>query len=304
MGCFRDYFNYLRVLPNQLYTSQSGYQACFQLAQEAGYRYVGLEYWNGPAIGVGESWGGNSLASAEGQGVATNCAQVQTTDGSVMWGGIGAIALYDLWDTSLDFETIVSTTEFQYYPVGSVIGGWTTGGTNYVGIVSHQNGIGFASPFPNNLQYACWLQTDHAISSITRMLTGVVVGKTYFVSVWTVCRFFSWTGGDSCPPSQSFTVQLDGVTVYSTSPSSLSWVQVSSAAHTATDTSMSVMFQLSTPYFLYNEFDVAIDAIAVQPTLQVRPVNTPFLTSSDTHPTSDTTSHILVDLIVALFINV
>ena len=97
VGCFNDGF--VRVLPTNLYYQQPGYQTCFDQALSLGYRYVGLEAWNIGNQGgtnTGECWGGNSLTTAESQGVASNCAQVITTDGSVIWAGGGAIALYDL----------------------------------------------------------------------------------------------------------------------------------------------------------------------------------------------------------------
>ena len=97
VGCFRDANIYVtRPLPNELYSSQSSSQACFQKAQQLGYQYVGFEFWNGPASGQGECWAGNSLSNAESQGASTNCAQVMSTDGSVMWAGSYAIAVYDL----------------------------------------------------------------------------------------------------------------------------------------------------------------------------------------------------------------
>ena len=99
LGCFSDDINNLRVLPTNLYYYQKSYLACFQQAQALGYRYVGLEDWNvGTQYGYnsGECWAGNSLISAESQGVATNCAQVSSTDGIVTWGGHDSIALYDL----------------------------------------------------------------------------------------------------------------------------------------------------------------------------------------------------------------
>ena len=99
LGCFIDYYNYVRVLPKSIYNYQTGYLACIQQAQALGYRYVGLESWNsGTQYGYnsGECWAGNSLTSAEGQGGSYNCAQVTSTDGIVMWGGYDSIALYDL----------------------------------------------------------------------------------------------------------------------------------------------------------------------------------------------------------------
>ena len=99
LGCFVDFNNYVRVLPKNIYYHQTGYLACFQQAQALGYRYVGLEAWNaGDETGTnaGECWAGNSLTSAESQGVSTNCAQVASTDGNVIWAGGLSIALYDL----------------------------------------------------------------------------------------------------------------------------------------------------------------------------------------------------------------
>ena len=171
-----------------------------------------------------------------------------------------------------DFENVVSTTSFAYYVIGSVIGGWTTGGIYSVGyngpsnpgggigILSTQNNIGFASPFPSNLQYACWIATiNNAQSFITRTLTGVVVGYAYFVSFWITCR-----SGYPYPPSQSFTVVMDGVTVYSTSPSSTSWVLVTSATNTALHTSMTLMFQLSNLGGSGYDYGMAVDEVALK----------------------------------------
>ena len=288
VGCFVDYTSTIRALPYQIYGDQSGYEACFQQAQFLGYRYVGFQWWNGPALGLGYCFGGNDLTSAESQGIATNCAQVQTTDGSVIWGGaIGSgasNAVSDLWDATFDFENIVITTNFvNFGPVGSVLGGWTAGGNLLnqdarVAIVSSQNGIGYASPFPNNLQYTCVLQTvssGQLISSITRRLTGMVAGSSYFVSFWATCR-----GGYECPPSQSFTVLLDGVTVYSTSPTSTSWVLVSSTTSTALNTSMNLVFQLSN-LGNGNDIDMAIDAIALQHANPWQPKVTQFYCTCD-----------------------
>ena len=101
LGCYVDATNGVRALPTQLYFNQPGYKACFALAQSQGYRYVGFQAWNQgfqSGANAGECWGGNDLASAEGQGVATNCALERSKDGSIMWGGGGlaSIALYDL----------------------------------------------------------------------------------------------------------------------------------------------------------------------------------------------------------------
>ena len=270
MGCFVDQ-SYtttgIRALPMFLYTSISSYQACVRYAVLLGYRYVGFQWWNGPGSGFGSCFGGNSLTNAENQGTSTNCAFAQTTDGSVMWGGGNTNAVYDLSDGSYDFENIVSTNNFyKNNPIGSVIGGWTTGG-NYVtdqsggvGIISYQNSIGFASPFPNNLQYACWFQNSiSAISSITRTISGVVVGNAYYVSFWTTCR-----AGYSCPPPRSFTAFMDGVTVYSTSPSSNSWVLVRSGTYIAIHTSITLMFQLNNLEGVATDFEMGLDAITLQ----------------------------------------
>ena len=189
-----------------------------------------------------------------------------------------------------DFENVVSTSNFQYYVVGSVIGGWTTGGIYSVGlsggdgnpgggicIISSTNNIGFVSPFPSNLQYACWIQTiNNAKASITRTLTGLVVGNAYFVSFWATCR-----SGSECPPSQSFTVLMDAVTVYSTSPSSTSWVLVTSVPNIALHTSMTLMFQVNNLLGgSGQDCGVAIDALALQQSTQ-----------SSTQPSSRPTTH-------------
>ena len=172
-----------------------------------------------------------------------------------------------------DFENIVSTTVGQtWFAVGSVLGGWTTGG-NYVlgpgaGSVSIMSAqwADFPRPFPNNLQYGCFLQTSASMSFITRTLTGITVGKSYFVSFWYSCRRYMGSVYNPlwCPPSQTFTVQLDGTTVYSTSPSSFSWVQVSTVTKVATSMSMTVTFQQNTIPFTSSEYDTGINAIVVQ----------------------------------------
>ena len=207
-----------------------------------------------------------------------------------------------------DFENVVSTTSFVYYVIGSVIGGWTTGGIYSVGyngpsnpgggigILSTQNNIGFASPFPSNLQYACWIATiNNAQSFITRTLTGVVVGYAYFVSFWITCR-----SGYPYPPSQSFTVVMDGVTVYSTSPSSTSWVLVTSATNTALHTSMTLMFQLSNLAGYGNDgndYGMAVDEVALKRALSSRPTSQPTIQPttrpSKGRPKTDFNHHLL-----------
>ena len=182
-----------------------------------------------------------------------------------------------------DFENVVSTTSFAYYVIGSVIGGWTTGGIYSVGyngpinpgggigILSTQNSIGFASPFPSNLQYACWIATiNNAQAFITRTATGILVGNAYFVSFWITCR-----SGSPYPPSQSFTVVMDGVTVYSTSPSSTSWVLVTSATNTALHTSMTLMFQLSNLGGSGYDYGMAVDEVALKRALSSTPTSQP-----------------------------
>jgi len=201
-----------------------------------------------------------------------------------------------------DFENIVSdqSSLYQYYTVGSVIGGWTTGGLYSVGyagasnpgggiaIVSSLNNVGFVAPFPStlqspypsNLQYACWIATiNNAKASITRTLTGMVVGNPYVVSVWMTGR-----SATELPPSQSFTVVMDGVTVYSTAPSSYSWVQVTTTTKVASRTYMILTFQLSNLGGSGHDYSVVVDAIALQIGPSPRPSSQP--TNHPTHPTS------------------
>ena len=99
LGCYAEPNNGFRALSIMLASYQSGYKACFALAQSQGYRYVGFEAWNAGIQGgqnTGECWGGNDLTNAEVQGLINNCALEATTDGSIMWGGPNCIALYDV----------------------------------------------------------------------------------------------------------------------------------------------------------------------------------------------------------------
>ena len=186
---------------------------------------------------------------------------------------VGSSSMHGSWTSvNYNFENIVSTSTYQYYAEGVMIGGWTTGGNYDLGLPAGSSGGGgvaiisaqwtegeFSSPYPNNLQYGCWLQTVNATSFITRTLMGVTVGHVYFVSFWTTCRNF----GGSCPPANTFSVQLDGTIVYSTSPSSSSsWVQVSTALKVATSTSMMLMFRQSTSD--YPDYGIGINAISVE----------------------------------------
>ena len=117
---------------------------------------------------------------------------------------------------------------------------------------------------PNNLQYGCWIQNAYVdvtkVASITRTLT-VTIGSAYYVSFWNACRDATYLV--YCPDPNTFLVQLDGTTVYSTSPSSLSWVQVSSQTKVATTTSMTLTFQLG-GNTRGVETDIGIDAIVVK----------------------------------------
>ena len=190
---------------------------------------------------------------------------------SVMLNGI---TLMQPWTSvNYNFENIVSTTTFQYYAVGSTIGEWTTGG-NYV--VEQNAGVAifstqwsnFATPLPNNLQYGCWIQNSFVdvtkVASITRTLTGITFGSAYFVSFWHACRdASSYNTVVYCPAANTFTVQLGGTTVYSTSPSSLSWVQVTTGTKVATHMSMTLTFQLGGNTGGLDA-DIGIDAITVQ----------------------------------------
>ena len=179
-----------------------------------------------------------------------------------------------------------------------MIGGWTTGGSYIVGGSGGVGGgVGIASsqwgplsaPFPNSLQYACWLQTLRSTSSITRILTSVIVGNSYFVTYSAACRNDGTPGNPiycSISDSQTFTVQLDGTTVYSTSPTLYSWQQFTSNPYVASSTSMVLMFQLSLLEGGTN-LDVGIDAITVQQVVvpSGQPTNQPTLQPS-TQPSS------------------
>ena len=120
LGCYVDETNGARALSTQLYFNQAGYKACFALAQSQGYRYVGFEAWNqGSQSGTnaGECWGGNDLTSAEGQGVASNCALEASKDGNIMWGG-GGLASFALYDLSMIFNTPTSSPDTVPLPSG------------------------------------------------------------------------------------------------------------------------------------------------------------------------------------------
>ena len=94
VGCFVDSSS--RTLPTGLTSNTASYLDCFQRARSLGFRYVGLQNFNGP----GQCWGGNSLSGAKSLGIATNCALRETSDGSsdgsVFWAGGNANAVYDI----------------------------------------------------------------------------------------------------------------------------------------------------------------------------------------------------------------
>ena len=177
-----------------------------------------------------------------------------------------------------DFETVASTTNWYYIQTtvgGSItVAGWTVVGTGasattvsgFVGIVSSQNNIGFASPFPNSRNYMCWLQNSlstSSTSSLSRSVTNTIVGSAYYVSFWYVCRYPGVYSGDTIGCQKDFTVVMDGVTVYSTAPTSSSWTQVSTNSHTATSTSMTLTFRSSNAGQLGVDTNMGIDQIAV-----------------------------------------
>ena len=113
VGCYVDYTNGVRALPNLIYSNQPSYQACFQQAQLLGYQYVGFEAWNAgwqSGTSAGECWGGNNLAYAQSQGVATNCNLVLTADGNFVWAGASAMAVYDNAAISTQFKGPLGAT--------------------------------------------------------------------------------------------------------------------------------------------------------------------------------------------------
>ena len=170
IGCYVDNTNAVRAFPTFLSGKTFGYQACFQEAQVLGLRYVGLEWWNGPSTGTGTCWGGNSLTSAQSQGTATTCAQVQTSDGSVMYSGSGghANAVYDIGNT----QNVLGVTSM-------VMGDWTLAmsTTSCVALRSASNAASqsLSSKFPSGLMWALELINNKVTSG-----SGTVsVSKTY-----------------------------------------------------------------------------------------------------------------------------
>ena len=157
VGCYVDYTNGVRALPNFLYSNQAGYQACFDLANAQGYRYVGLEAWNigSQALSnAGECWAGNSLITAESQGASSNCAQLGTPDGNIMWGGASAMALYDLSSVGLTSNPSVIPL---YAPAGGTIFTAEADGTHGVLTAADGNArsnmvapVTFAGSLPSN----------------------------------------------------------------------------------------------------------------------------------------------------------
>ena len=160
LGCYVDGGASNRALLYELFGSTAGYKACFQLADAQGLRYVGFQWWNGPSTGTGQCFGGNSLSSAVGQGTAANCAQVQTSDGSLMYSAGGSNAVYDIL-TSM------------------VVGDWTIGmtSTSCVALRSASNAASqsLSPQFPVGLMWALELINNKVASG-----SGTVsVSKTY-----------------------------------------------------------------------------------------------------------------------------
>jgi hypothetical protein len=111
LGCYVDCNNIdggcnagNRVMPVFYFDSDASYQKCFQLARQHGYRYAGLEDWQGNwNVQAGQCFAGNDLQLAQSQGIVDpstcgwNCCRtVQSSDGQIIWGGFDSVAVYDL----------------------------------------------------------------------------------------------------------------------------------------------------------------------------------------------------------------
>jgi hypothetical protein len=155
------------------------------------------------------------------------------------------------------FEHITTSNDYIYYPSGSIIGDWTTSGT---GVYIVYTGVLNVDPNPNGLLYSCMLQTSASSTTvyIEKTFTNVVVGNSYSVSFWNVLRPFFFT---EMNPPMSFSVILGGITVYSTIPSTLTWLELSTSATIASSTSITLRFQISSTDNL-NRY-IAIDAVTL-----------------------------------------
>ena len=193
-----------------------------------------------------------------------------------------------------NFETILSTSTYSIIQTNggtATIAGWTiavtpttqTIGGSEIVIVSYQNNIGFASPFPNNHHYMCsFLNSLSTLStsSITRSITNTMVGSAYSISFWYVCR-----SNYAC--QKDFSVVLDGITVYSTPPTLFSWKNVVLAnCYTATSTSMALTFRSSNTGQLTSVNSMGIDQISVWMGAANIPTRTPTTATPSYTPTS------------------
>jgi hypothetical protein len=115
---------------------------------------------------------------------------------------------------------------------------------------------GINSQYPNSLQFSCLLQlcnnrilynpycmayyTSTTYASISKTFANIIIGACYSVSFWYVVREVS-------APS-SFKVILgdkfDNI-VYSTTPTSTTWVQVNTSYTTASSTSITLRFEMN-----------------------------------------------------------
>jgi hypothetical protein len=133
----------------------------------------------------------------------------------------------------------------QYYS-GSIIGDWTTTGRVYVARVGQ---LGMPSPNPNNLQYECLLQNT---TSIQKTFMNLVIGASYRLSFYHTLRL-----GYLAP--MSYSVILNGTTVYSTVPSSNTWEKVTLREFIANLTFISLNFAISSTDLL--DRDIGINAV-------------------------------------------
>ena len=139
---------------------------------------------------------------------------------------------------------------------GTVLGPWTTTGTNIVYQTTVTGKFGNVA-LPYGGAYALWFQPSSSNTpGITRTFTNRVVGGSYMVTFWNML-----CGSTSGPTS--FAVTLGGTVVWNQVPTvgGNTWVQVASSAVVATTSSMTLSLVASSTDT--NDRNMAVTAITL-----------------------------------------
>ena len=195
VGCFVDNKNSIRTLPTQLSSTMTGYQTCFNQAQALGLRYVGFQWWNGPSSGVGTCFAGNSLTQAQSQGVATNCIQVTTTDGSIMSSDSAgsANAVYDIGNFQNVFGVTSTTSGVWSLAMSSTSCAFPSGLTWALQLISNKvtSGSGTASvskTYTTAGKFTCYCYCLQYLDPFFTLLSLFLVTTNLYFSRWCIVQ--------------------------------------------------------------------------------------------------------------------